>query len=175
MSKLRNIFLVVLFIVVIIATYEIGKEHILQTGTEIFLRTQPVDPQDLFRGDYVNLSYDISWFDAGQMRSSYVRHFALDETVYVTLDRSSEYVSIKQIHYDPPLGDVYLKGRVTDIDGDRVKVSYGIEKFFVADRFRRPPDGESDQKNIGVLAAVDRRGNAIVKKVLWNKQEVRFE
>ncbi|MBZ0167046.1 MAG: GDYXXLXY domain-containing protein, partial [Candidatus Omnitrophica bacterium] len=167
--------MIVLFSAVIVATYTVAKEHALQTGTEIFLRTQPVDPQDLFRGDYVNLSYDISWFDAGQMRSSYVRHFALDETVYVTLDRSAEYVAIKQIHYHPPLGDVYLKGRVTDVHGDRVRVSYGIENYYRADQVRRHTDGAPDQKNIGVLAAVDRRGHAIIKKLLWDKQEVRFE
>ena len=47
------------------------NEHTLRTGREIVLKTVPVDPRDLFRGDYVTLRYDISrlqacCFTAGQ-------------------------------------------------------------------------------------------------------------
>jgi uncharacterized membrane-anchored protein len=30
---------------------------------EVLLQTRPVDPRDIFRGDYVTLSYDISDFN----------------------------------------------------------------------------------------------------------------
>jgi uncharacterized membrane-anchored protein len=36
------------------------NEVALATGTEVTLRTVPVDPLDLFRGRYVRLSYEIS-------------------------------------------------------------------------------------------------------------------
>ena len=33
---------------------------ILQSGTEVVLKTAPIDPRDLLRGDYVILNYEIS-------------------------------------------------------------------------------------------------------------------
>mgnify|MGYP001598691262 CR=1 FL=1 len=37
-----------------------SRASILRNGTEIKLKTLPVDPRDLLRGDYVILSYPIS-------------------------------------------------------------------------------------------------------------------
>jgi hypothetical protein len=34
--------------------------YILKTGKVIHLRTAPIDPRDIFRGDYVRLNYEIS-------------------------------------------------------------------------------------------------------------------
>lgn len=43
-----------------------GRAAILRDGTEIVLKTEPVDPRDLMRGDYVRLGYtDISSIDKG--------------------------------------------------------------------------------------------------------------
>ena len=36
------------------------REAIILTGMTVYLRTAPVDPNDLFRGDYVSLNYEIS-------------------------------------------------------------------------------------------------------------------
>src|SRR5262249_27649233 len=36
------------------------KAYTLATGRTVTLRTVPVDPHDLFRGDYVELNYEIS-------------------------------------------------------------------------------------------------------------------
>lgn len=38
-----------------------SRASILRNGKEVLLKTVPVDPRDLLRGDYVILSYDISW------------------------------------------------------------------------------------------------------------------
>ena len=37
-----------------------SRAAILRSGMEVLLKTAPVDPRDLLRGDYVILSYDIS-------------------------------------------------------------------------------------------------------------------
>lgn len=36
------------------------RQYTLLTGQRIWLRTVPVDPRDMFRGDYVTLSYQVS-------------------------------------------------------------------------------------------------------------------
>src|SRR3954452_10977974 len=43
------------------------RMQILREGTEVTLQTQPVDPRDLLRGDYVVLRYDISQLAAGAL------------------------------------------------------------------------------------------------------------
>ena len=46
---------------VMVLAYMAGeREYILKNGKLIHLRTAPVDPRDLFRGDYVRLNYEIS-------------------------------------------------------------------------------------------------------------------
>src|SRR4029077_13511649 len=37
-----------------------SRAAILAYGTDVLLKTAPVDPRDLLRGDYVTLNYDIS-------------------------------------------------------------------------------------------------------------------
>ena len=41
-----------------------SRAGILRSGEEILLKTAPVDPRDLLRGDYVILSYDVSTIPA---------------------------------------------------------------------------------------------------------------
>lgn len=54
---------------VLLGTLALGIENraaILRDGREIVLKTEPVDPRDLMRGDYVRLGYtDVSSIDEG--------------------------------------------------------------------------------------------------------------
>ena len=36
------------------------REWVVRTGRTVFLRTAPVDPRDVMRGDYVRLNYEMS-------------------------------------------------------------------------------------------------------------------
>jgi len=40
------------------------REWIVRNGPTVWLRTAPIDPRDLFRGDYVTLGYEISTIPA---------------------------------------------------------------------------------------------------------------
>ena len=44
------------------------RELIFRTGQTIYLRTAPIDPRDVFRGDYVRLDYEISHAASNQVR-----------------------------------------------------------------------------------------------------------
>ena len=43
-----------------IVTFGVYQEFVLRTGTQVTLQTAPIDPRDLFRGEYVVLRYEIS-------------------------------------------------------------------------------------------------------------------
>lgn len=49
---------IILFIVVLASGVWI-QENLRQNGQQVILSTVPVDPRDILRGDYVNLSYEI--------------------------------------------------------------------------------------------------------------------
>lgn len=175
MSRSRAFILIGCLWMVIIAAFVLSKEYTLRTGTEVLLKTRPVDPRDLFRGDYVILSYDISRFDAGDMRASLVRHFREGDRVYVTLDTDAQYASIKQVHYDSPRGEIFLKGRVARVRGDQVTITYGIESYFVPEGEGRQIERRRNRGKVDVLAAVDRGGNVMIKELLLDNEEVRFD
>ena len=57
----KAIILTAVIMQVLVLAYMAGeREYILKTGTMIHLRTAPIDPRDIFRGDYVRLNYEIS-------------------------------------------------------------------------------------------------------------------
>lgn len=172
----RKSFLVIgFFWLSIVAILITTKEYTLRTGAEVLLKTRPVDPRDLFRGDYVILSYDISRFDADKMQSSYIKSFKENDVVYVSLNTQKEYASIRQVHLEPPIGELYMKGRITRVRGDNVTVEYGIESYFVPEGKGRELERHRNRGKVDVLAAVDRRGNTMIKKLYLNKEEVTFE
>ena len=46
------------------------REFILRKGTVIHLRTAPIDPRDMFRGDYVRLNYGISRLPVNMIKNA---------------------------------------------------------------------------------------------------------
>lgn len=184
----RTIATVALLSVALLALVQ-QRASILKSGTEVRLRTVPVDPRDLFRGDYVVFSYPISVVDTGKDAGT----FKSGETVYVTLGRDAEgfarAVGVSR-NWPSTGGDaVVIAGRVTstsacalndsgefDCNGDRrrLRIAYGIESYFV-------PQGEgraietTDKARIEVVVAVSSSGEAAIKRLLIDGKAVYAE
>lgn len=166
------------------------RARILRGGTEIRLRSVPVDPRDLFRGDYVVLSYPISTVETGVAGSS---GFQRGEQVYVSLGRDEQgFAKATGVSREwPKAGDgiVVIAGRVTansacatmadgsfDCSGrrNRLRIAYGLESYFV-------PQGEgkaietTDKARIEVVAAVSSSGEAAIKRLLIDGKPVYAE
>ena len=164
------------------------RARILRGGTEIRLRTEPVDPRDLFRGDYVILAYPISTVEAAGQPG-----FQRGERVYVSLGRDEQgFAKATGVTRDwPKAGDgiVVIAGRVTansacatnangDVDcsgrRNRLRIAYGLESYFV-------PQGEgkaietTDKARIEVVAAVSSSGEAAIKRLLIDGKPVYAE
>ena len=118
---------IVLLQLLIIGAIIVQKEIILRNGTEIMLEVEPVDPRAFMQGDYVDLAYNISTYEAG-----------LDEhsgRVYVLLEKDEAGISqIKKVYDNMNEAreqmneghEVILQG---ELNGDRI--TYGIESFFI--------------------------------------------
>jgi uncharacterized membrane-anchored protein len=94
------------------------NEYRLSSGERILLRVQPVDPNDPFRGEYVDLTYPISRLDTRAARAG--------TTVYVPLRKVGRAWTGDDVFIEKPDAGTFIRGRVM---GSGIR--YGIETFFV--------------------------------------------
>lgn len=146
----------------IISIFVITQEYTLRTGKEVLLRTVPVDPRDLLRGDYVILNYEISQIP------KYAK-YDYNETVYVLLKTNNKNIAgVKQVLYKKPEKGLYLEGKIGTCPstipffrGGKC-IGYGIESYFV-----KEGSGRELEKSLSdgalVKVAIDKNGKAKVK------------
>lgn len=147
--------------------------YTLNLGQEILLKTVPVDPRDLFRGDYVNLRYEISSIDLGNMM--YDRPFVNGEEIFAILIKGEKFWFVTRVgHYSQPLqrNEVCIKGQVKSSYENRINVDWGIESYFVPEGKGR--DIEREISNVSVLVSVDRTCRGLIKELYINDEPVSF-
>ena len=170
------------------------REWIVATGPTVWLRTTPVDPRDVFRGDYVVLNYDISTIPADKIgpalkaelgaqnqdrerRQSYNREIE----IYVPLevDAESDVARIGLADLTPPASGLFIKGSVQPYQwqnrDELVGVRYGIDAFFVEQGKgraleRTAPKGTPDniQVPLEMRVALGQDGTAVLTEHRWS-------
>lgn len=167
-----------------------SRARILRSGVEIRLQTAPVDPRDLFRGDYVVLGYTIGRLDTTKLAGDKI--FARDQWVYVRVaPGAGGFAEARGVYRAlPPVGagETVLKARVLSTSCARdeggifdcakgvssLNVAYGLESYFV-------PQGtglaieRTERARIEVVAAVDASGAAAIKRLLIDGKRVHDE
>jgi uncharacterized membrane-anchored protein len=171
------------------------REWILRTGPSVWLRTAPIDPRDLFRGDYVTLGYEISTIPAGKFGPGLKKHledlvksndgshsWQGDEIVLYSglqVDPVTGIAEITTADLTPPPDGLFIKGRVR-INGygslaPLMRVAYGIDAYYVQQGKgkaleRRSPDGAPAgvQMPMEMRVALGSNGTAVLKGHRWN-------
>lgn len=158
------------------------KHRTLITGTPILLKTEPVDPRSLFRGDYVILNYAISSlnYDEVEGDDGFERH----DAVYVLLREGEEFWEPVSIHREMPAhgpesvvirGEVRYSGNwIGGEDRAGINVNYGIGSYFVPEGEGREIELPRNEGKVSIQVAVDGAGAAAIKAVLIDG-EVRYE
>ncbi|WP_436637018.1 GDYXXLXY domain-containing protein [Microbaculum sp. FT89] len=177
-----------LFVVLVLQTAALGwmvmsRADLLRTGTEVTLNVVPVDPRDLFRGDFVWLQYDITTLRPGVIGGD--SDFRVNDAIWVVLDTSlagpARPAGVFK-HQPPALPErTVIRGRVTsayegpppvdDPEGcptpcRTLRVEYGIEQYFVPEGEGRNLENVRNDGRVTVVAAVDTDGRAAIKKLL---------
>jgi len=154
------VFLVILSVVISFISY---NEWPKLTGDKIVLATQPVDPFDPFRGQYMRINYDIS-------RLNDITGFEEGDTIYVLLEEDEQEIwRFKDTSMSKPDRGDFIKGKVTRSSGTDVSIEYGIEQFF----FERHADVPTT--NITVEVSVANSGRAVFSQLLQHGKPVEIE
>lgn len=173
MVKKNSFFIIGVFWLILIFGFISIKEFTLRTGREVLLKTTPVDPRDLFRGDYVILAYDISTLNLDNILADRVG-FGVKDRVYVSLDTKTEYAIPQMIYSSRPKNEaLFIRGIVKNINGGILNVEYGIESYFVPEGKGRRIESARG-KNLGVKVSIDKSGNAAIKMLLLDGKVFRF-
>ena len=159
--KPRTVLIILILLQLLILVGLTGyNEAILAFGKTVVLQTAPVDPRDLFRGDYVVLRYEISTLD------SIPGYWQIDEgdNIYVRLEKQDDvWGAIQVSKAEPDDWYYFIAGEVTDVRDDTLRVEYGIEAYFV-------PEGEGLEiqraDDLKVRVSINESGKAIIKNLI---------
>ena len=145
-----------------------GKAISHRTGDLILLRVVPVDPRDLFRGDYIILGYEISripprgidglpvprrWDNARDWQG---------RTVYVRLVPESDgqhYGGGPVSTVPPPPGVRFIEGTVAD----PFRITFGIESYFVQEGKGKRYEDAIRNRQLSAEVAVTSSGHALLR------------
>lgn len=119
----------------------------LQFGETVQLQTQPVDPTDLFRGDYINLFYDMNQLEVKEsailgLPAEYTEETLRGEAIYVLLKPSDieKVYQVASYAMNPPKEGLYLKGNIRyaylkgilpSTDDLVLNIDFGIDRYFI--------------------------------------------
>ena len=138
----------------------------LLAGKTIFVRVMPVDPRDLFRGDYVVLSYDFSRVPPagieGLRDSDWQREQQwLGLTVYVTLvpESDGKHWRAEKFSISQPTGGKYLRGRIVGPG----QLEFGIEAYYLQEGQGRKYEEAMRDRRLAAEIAVTSDGHAALR------------
>jgi uncharacterized membrane-anchored protein len=132
------------------------------TGTEIKVKTIPVDPRSMFRGNYARLRYDFSTLedryipDKDTLRNG--------EVIYIVLKSGTNGLyEFSEVSLEKPKDGIFLRGRLQNRFGLSVKC--GIEAFFAPKRKALEIERRLRESGIAVLM-VSSQGKARIKDII---------
>ena len=176
----KTLIVVSVLLQILVLAYMAGeREHILRSGRIIYLRTAPIDPRDLFRGDYVRLNYEISNIPATYLPLGDAGKIIKGEKVYVNLKAGPEGLyELDQVSITRPHAGLYLVGRSPYDYRIRqlphpLMLKYGIEAYFVQQGRGRQMEQHLGNRNgiqipLEMQIAVGRSGKAVIKSHRWS-------
>lgn len=167
---MKKLFYIIICLwLILICSLVLKQEFTLRTGKDILLKTIPVDPRDLLRGDYVILNYEIA-----QIPPYYNNDFDENQTVFVILRTDIDNVAHFAAITDKRPKSLFLKGKIGKCQTtvpffkNGNCVNFGIESYFV-----KEGTGKELEKQLAdgalVKVAIDKNGDAKIKGFKNNK------
>ncbi len=159
--KLRTRLLVGLLVLFIItSTFLLYLYWPLLTGEKIVLTTTPVDPFDILRGQYIQINYEITTLKK-------IENVEVGDSIFIILQPDEKGIDRNiSVQQQKPTSSRFIKGTVSSVYGERMRIEYGIEQYF----FER--NAQLDLKNVTVEVKVSSSGRAAISQVLSNGEPI---
>lgn len=169
-----------------LAKIVIDRQSLLTKGREIIIKTVPVDPRDLFRGDYVTLGYDITRISGEALgpKGDVPDGIERGGTFYavLSLDGASNTWRITRVSArfpdDVAASEAVIKGRVRALydlgraspgeaaAGKTLVARYGIETYFVPEGTGKVLEDKVRSAAIKAIVALGADGTAALKGLI---------
>lgn len=145
--------------VALVGTMAMSREAILDSGERVVLETRPIDPRDLFRGDYVVLTYEIELLSVSEL-SWVAEELTSGSAVWVQLVPTGDYHEAVSVWDEPvDIGDPMIRGTVEYVTTEQLVVDYNINEYFI-------PEGRGyeieNASLVDVVVAVSDDGVAVI-------------
>ena len=181
--------LVILVIVAqlgVLAYMAAKRETIHRFGTEVTLRTAPIDPRDPFRGDFVRLQYPMGMVSRAQWRGSEIdKTIERGTAVFASLRPTAEgRYALDYLSDQRPAQGVFIKGRTSHATTFRhpqlLNVRYGIEQYFVEQGRGRDIEQTRGHRNglqvpMEMDVAIGGDGTAVLRGYRWSRLGIELE
>lgn len=161
-TELKKLIFTISLILIVFLIFILYLSWPLLTGKTIVLSTLPIDPFDVFRGQYITINYNISSIPVVLEGAS------VGDNVYVSLQKEGEIYEFKSVSLTKP-EDLFIRGHIVAIYGDMMRVQYGIEQYF----FER--NAQFPMRNLQVKAKVDSSGKARIVQLLQNGKPLEID
>ncbi|WP_261130022.1 GDYXXLXY domain-containing protein [Bacillus sp. Marseille-Q3570] len=167
MMRKKWIYFLIVLQVLILSGIAVSHYLTLKIGEQVVLKTEPIDPRDLFYGDYVTLNYEISTLSQNLLENEDIEQ---RETVYVVLQKAGDVHEAKSVHHSKPdvtNDEIVLKGKVRWVDeySNILTVDYGIERFYVEEGTGKTIEDERPDK---IVVRIAPWGNVVIEELLSN-------
>ncbi|MDQ6968800.1 MAG: GDYXXLXY domain-containing protein [Mariprofundaceae bacterium] len=177
MKYQKRIIIISMLLTLVLVGMVAKKQYTLNTGALVVLKTTPVDPRSLFRGDYVVLNYDISRLNVRKF--ALIKEFKRNDVIFLALQKNDKFWSPIAVFKTMPEHKeerVIIKGRVTSrSNNSQISIKYGIESYFVPEGEGRDLESLRNKGHVAMQIAVDTFGNAGVKAVLLDGKPLYIE
>lgn len=145
MSNKQWLLVIVLLQVLWVAITSATKEIAHESGARVLLTTQPVDPRDMLRGDYMTLRFDISDVPRSKILGD-IPDEPVGKRIYVALALSGKFYQLKSASFAAiPSGadQVVIRGVIDErsmwsqnnsdeaVSKRPLSVAYGLERYYV--------------------------------------------
>jgi uncharacterized membrane-anchored protein len=134
MKKETKIFLgIAVFWLLLAGGIMLPNQMALWSGQEVLIKAVPYDPTDIFRGNYMDLRYDINRIKTDRkIGDVYSASMAARRTVYVSLEKGADGKVSAGAASDKKPSGLFIKGKLNEITVGYDLIEYGIERYYFA-------------------------------------------
>lgn len=179
----KKLMILIFCIVALIQLYVPAKmifdsEDVLTTGKEFKFKTEPIDPNDPFRGKYITLR-----FEENHIEQLVDTNWVSNQDIYVELVRDADgYAKIKAVsNTEPSNTDDYVKSKVnyySQFNEKILYIDYPFERYYMEET--KAPDAEiayresarDTLQNTYALVSI-KKGQAVLKDVFINETSIK--